>query len=165
MARRKDEWLTPEALLLIEGWARDGLTAREIAQNIGVSHVTFYRWVDEEETIRKALWNGREVANRKLENALFKRALGFFETETEITDDEKNGHKVAVIGSSAARNIRDGYTYVDCTTGGGGHSLEIAKRLGKNSRLICFDRDKSAIKAATERLKDYNNFKIIKRNR
>lgn len=54
-----------------------------------------------------------------------------------------------------ALNIRDGFTYVDCTTGGGGHSLEIAKRLGPNSRLICFDRDKDAIKAATERLKDY----------
>ena len=54
-----------------------------------------------------------------------------------------------------ALNIRDGYTYVDCTAGGGGHSLEIAKRMGKNSRLICFDRDKSAIKAATARLSDY----------
>ena len=54
-----------------------------------------------------------------------------------------------------ALNIRDGYTYVDCTAGGGGHSLEIAKRLGENSRLICFDRDKDAIKAAKERLKDY----------
>lgn len=54
-----------------------------------------------------------------------------------------------------ALNIRDGYTYVDCTAGGGGHSLEIAKRMGKNSRLICFDRDINAIKAATERLKDH----------
>lgn len=54
-----------------------------------------------------------------------------------------------------ALNIRDGYTYIDCTAGGGGHSLEIAKRLGDNSRLICFDRDKAAIAAATERLKDY----------
>lgn len=54
-----------------------------------------------------------------------------------------------------ALNIRDGYTYVDCTAGGGGHSLEIAKRLGPNSRLICFDRDENAIAAATERLKDY----------
>ena len=54
-----------------------------------------------------------------------------------------------------ALNIRDGYTYVDCTTGGGGHSLEIAKRLGNNSRLICFDRDENAINAAKERLKDY----------
>lgn len=54
-----------------------------------------------------------------------------------------------------ALNIRDGFTYVDCTTGGGGHSLEIAKRLGKNSKLICFDQDKDAISAAQERLKDY----------
>jgi 16S rRNA (cytosine1402-N4)-methyltransferase len=54
-----------------------------------------------------------------------------------------------------ALNIRDGYTYVDCTTGGGGHSLEIAKRLGPNSRLICFDRDKDAIAAAKKRLNDY----------
>ena len=54
-----------------------------------------------------------------------------------------------------ALNIRDGYTYVDCTTGGGGHSLEIAKRLGENSRLICFDRDENAIEAAKVRLADY----------
>ena len=54
-----------------------------------------------------------------------------------------------------ALDIKDGLTYVDCTTGGGGHSLEIARRLGPNSRLICFDRDKNAIAAATERLKDY----------
>ena len=54
-----------------------------------------------------------------------------------------------------ALNIRDGYTYVDCTTGGGGHSLEIAKRMGPSSRLICFDRDKNAIEAATKRLSDY----------
>ena len=52
-------------------------------------------------------------------------------------------------------NIRDGFTYVDCTAGGGGHSLQIAKRMGKNSRLICFDRDKDAIAAASERLRDY----------
>jgi len=54
-----------------------------------------------------------------------------------------------------ALNIRDGYTYIDCTAGGGGHSLEIAKRMGKSSRLICFDRDKNAIKAATARLEGY----------
>lgn len=54
-----------------------------------------------------------------------------------------------------ALDIKDGLTYVDCTAGGGGHSLEIAKRLGPNSRLICFDRDKNAIAAATERLRDY----------
>ncbi len=52
-------------------------------------------------------------------------------------------------------NIREGLTYVDCTTGGGGHSLEIAKRLGSDAKLICFDRDNTAIMAAKERLSDY----------
>lgn len=46
--------------------------------------------------------------------------------------------------------------YVDCTAGGGGHSLEIAKRLGEKGRLICFDQDKEAIAAAKKRLSDYS---------
>ena len=68
-------------------------------------------------------------------------------------------HHVSVLLNECieALDIRDGYTYIDATAGGGGHSIEIAKRLGKNSRLIAFDRDKNAIRAATERLKDYSD--------
>lgn len=44
--------------------------------------------------------------------------------------------------------------YADLTTGGGGHSLELAKRLS-GGRLICFDRDKDAIEAAKKRLAGY----------
>lgn len=44
--------------------------------------------------------------------------------------------------------------YADLTTGGGGHSLELAKRLS-GGRLICFDRDKEAIEAAKKRLAGY----------
>ncbi len=58
--------------------------------------------------------------------------------------------------------------YVDCTLGGGGHSLEIAKRL-TTGRLICIDRDADAIDAGTRRLENYadrvtfvnDNFKNI----
>lgn len=56
-----------------------------------------------------------------------------------------------------ALNIRNGYTYVDCTTGGGGHSLEIAKRMGKDSRLICFDQDSDAIASAKKRLAEFSD--------
>jgi len=45
--------------------------------------------------------------------------------------------------------------YVDGTAGGGGHSLEIVKRLTDGGRLIAIDRDDAAIKAASERLADY----------
>ncbi|MCX4357330.1 MAG: 16S rRNA (cytosine(1402)-N(4))-methyltransferase RsmH [Oscillospiraceae bacterium] len=44
--------------------------------------------------------------------------------------------------------------YADLTTGGGGHSLELVKRLS-GGRLICFDRDGEAIEAAGERLSGY----------
>ncbi|MBQ8175175.1 MAG: 16S rRNA (cytosine(1402)-N(4))-methyltransferase RsmH [Clostridia bacterium] len=52
-------------------------------------------------------------------------------------------------------SIKPNLTYVDCTTGGGGHSLEIATRLGKHGRLLCFDRDEAALAAAKERLASY----------
>ena len=52
-------------------------------------------------------------------------------------------------------NIRPDLTYVDCTTGGGGHSIEIAKRLLGNARLICLDRDTDALSAAKKRLENY----------
>ena len=48
--------------------------------------------------------------------------------------------------------VREGYTYVDCTTGSGSHSFQIAQRMGKNGRLICIDRDETALEAAKKRL-------------
>ncbi len=56
-----------------------------------------------------------------------------------------------------ALNIRPDLTYVDCTTGGGGHSYEIASRLSGSGRLICFDRDEDALAAAKERLLPYRD--------
>ena len=52
-------------------------------------------------------------------------------------------------------NIKPDGIYVDGTAGGGGHSLEIAKRLTEGGRLIAIDRDDAAIAAATERLSGY----------
>ena len=42
-------------------------------------------------------------------------------------------------------NIIENGTYVDVTFGGGGHSKEILKRLGKDGRLIAFDQDQDAL--------------------
>ena len=51
-------------------------------------------------------------------------------------------------------NIRPDGIYVDGTMGGGGHSLEIAKRLD-TGRLICIDQDPNAHEAAGKRLAEY----------
>ncbi|HWI52075.1 MAG TPA: 16S rRNA (cytosine(1402)-N(4))-methyltransferase RsmH [Symbiobacteriaceae bacterium] len=48
-------------------------------------------------------------------------------------------------------------TYVDCTLGGGGHSFEIAQRLGPEGRLICLDQDENALKAGGERLAPFGD--------
>lgn len=61
--------------------------------------------------------------------------------------------------SISGLNIQPDGIYVDCTTGGGGHSIEIAKRL-KNGKLICIDKDIDALNFAKTRLKDYEN-KIV----
>ncbi len=54
-------------------------------------------------------------------------------------------------------NIRPDGIYVDGTLGGGGHSLEIAKRLSGGGHLYGIDRDTDAIEAAGERLKEYSD--------
>ena len=53
-------------------------------------------------------------------------------------------------------DIKSDGIYVDGTAGGAGHSLEIAKRLSEDGKLIAFDRDPDAVAAATERLAGYN---------
>lgn len=47
-------------------------------------------------------------------------------------------------------NIKEDGVYVDVTFGGGGHSKEILKRLGKNGRLFAFDQDPDAINNAID---------------
>ncbi len=60
-----------------------------------------------------------------------------------------------------ALNINPEGIYVDGTAGGGGHSSEIAKRL-TSGRLISFDKDPDAVKAAGERLKEYKTAQVVK---
>ncbi len=61
-------------------------------------------------------------------------------------------------------NIKTNGIYVDCTVGGGGHSLEIVKRI-KSGKLYAFDRDKDAIEKSEQTLKDYKkNVTLIKAN-
>lgn len=71
------EWLTVEGLIKLEGWARDGLTDEQIAQNIGISRSTLAVWKNKYSDISDSLKRGKEVVDRQVENALLKRALGY----------------------------------------------------------------------------------------
>ena len=54
-------------------------------------------------------------------------------------------------------NIKEDGIYVDGTLGGAGHSFEIVKRLSAKGKLIGIDRDEEALKAAKEKLKEFQN--------
>lgn len=72
-----EKWIAQEGLVLIEGWARDGLTDEQIAENMGISRSTLNNWKDKYPDILDALKKGKEVVDRQVENALLKRALGY----------------------------------------------------------------------------------------
>lgn len=78
MAKGKyQEWISPDGLLTIEGWARHGLTNEQIAKNIGVSSKTFYQWLNKYGEIGNSLKKGRRPLDVELENTLIMKALGF----------------------------------------------------------------------------------------
>ena len=73
-------------------------------------------------------------------------------------------HKSVLLSESLeGLRIRPDGRYVDGTAGGAGHSREIAKRL-VSGRLIAFDQDPDAVKAAAGRLKDYPQAMVIHDN-
>lgn len=78
MAKGKYQyWLTPDGLLLIKGWARDGLTDEEIAKKIGISKQTFYDWQKKFPDFTDSIKKNKELADREVEQALFRKAIGY----------------------------------------------------------------------------------------
>lgn len=75
------EWLTDEGLLKIEGWARDGLTDKQIAHNMDIAESTLNDWKKKFSEFSESLKRGKEVVDRQVENALFKSAIGYEYTE------------------------------------------------------------------------------------
>lgn len=81
-----NDWLEKDKLILLEGWARDGLTDEQIAKNMGIVTSTFYEWKKKEKEFSETLKKGKEVVDFEVENALLKRALGY-EYEEEIYEN------------------------------------------------------------------------------
>lgn len=81
MAKGKyQKWLEPENLILLEGWARDGLTDEQIAKNMGISYSTLKDWKNKYPAISATLKKGKEVVDTEVENALLQKALGMTKT-------------------------------------------------------------------------------------
>ena len=69
------EWLTEDKLILLEGWAREGLSDEQIAHNMGIVPSTYYEWINKYSEIAEAIKKNKEIADYEVENALYKTAL------------------------------------------------------------------------------------------
>lgn len=76
MAKLND-WLEPNKLLMVEAWARDGYTDEEIFTKMGISNSTFYEWKKKSPEFNEALKRGKEVVDIEVENALYKKCIGY----------------------------------------------------------------------------------------
>lgn len=88
---RKAFWLSEPGLTLIAGWRRQGTPLTKIAtEYIGVSKTAWWGWYKESEALRQAVANSKDVANLTVEEALYKKATGFYyEEETyELVEGE-----------------------------------------------------------------------------
>lgn len=90
MAKSKWETHVKDKLVLVEGWARNGLTDEQIAHNLGIAYSTFRDYRDKHSALSSALKKGKEVVDLEVESALLKRALGYTYTE-ETTEQLPNG--------------------------------------------------------------------------
>ena len=82
------DWLEEENLMLLECWARDGYTLQDICNRIGIAMSTLTAWRKQYPEIDKALKNGREIVDYKVENALLKSALGYKTKEVKVVTEE-----------------------------------------------------------------------------
>lgn len=100
-------WISTEGLIKIEGWARDGCTDEEIAKAIGIHRDTLYVWKKKYPVIADTLKRGKDVVDRKVENSLLKRALGYRyeEVTKEISVDENTGESKLVVTKVITKEV------------------------------------------------------------
>lgn len=84
------KWLKDENLAKVTKWAKDGLFDCQIADKMGINKSTFYEWIKIYPEFSDAIKKGKEIADKEIVNALYKRALGYSYKEIReeyVTDD------------------------------------------------------------------------------
>lgn len=87
---KKIDWiLDKDNMLLIEGWLRDGASIEQICKNLGVNRNLWYKAIKKSEEFAKLSKRTKEVVDREIENAMYKRAMGY--EYDEITEEYEMG--------------------------------------------------------------------------
>ena len=71
----KRDGVLNDKLLLMEGYARDGATEKQIAEALGISQNTLINMKNQYGDVSEALRKGKEIVDYAVENALLRKAL------------------------------------------------------------------------------------------
>jgi hypothetical protein len=84
-AGRKDVWTTTiePNLENIKKWYKDGALESDIIKKLGVSSSSYYKYKAEKTELSEIANSTREIQCEQIQNALYKKALGYFETDTK----------------------------------------------------------------------------------
>lgn len=73
-----------------------GLTDVEMAKYFGIVEKTFYNWQNEHPEFLQAIKEGKEEADAKVADSLYKRAMGYSHPAVKIFADPKTGAEKVV---------------------------------------------------------------------
>lgn len=77
--------------VIVRRYAREGCTADVIAAKLKIGRATLYRWLQKYPELRDALKAGRDLADALVEDALYRRAIGYDYEETKVTATANGG--------------------------------------------------------------------------
>lgn len=88
---------------LVKGWAADGLSNEQIADNLGIATSTFHEYRKEFSEFSDAIKKGKEMSDYQVQNALFETAKGFsyYEETTNAIGDVVRVEKYAKPNTTA----------------------------------------------------------------
>ena len=97
--------MTDDGLLRVFGWVRDGLTDEQVAHNMGIAYSTFKEWVKKFPALSATIKKGKAPVDIEVENALYKRAIGFTYEETTTDVEQIPTSKLDEDGNPIIREI------------------------------------------------------------
>ena len=63
-------------------WLESGATNKQLASLIGIREQTLYAWINDHPEFAELITESKKICDKKVENALYKRACGYEVTET-----------------------------------------------------------------------------------
>lgn len=108
--------ITPDTLLLIKGWARDGANDKEICKNLGIAYRTYYKYRQEHKEFDDAINEGRRPIIVTVEDTFFSKKLQGY-TVTEKTKEKTVLRDASGNITGSSEHIRENERYIPPDTG------------------------------------------------